>query len=707
MAKTAKNLFIFLTLIITSAIFPQAVNLDTVKMQQFDMGKMWTFDNPPLDYFEKEYGFRPTEEWLEHVRQSALRFGNGCSASFVSEDGLIMSNHHCIRGQLPGLNIDNENILKEGFYASTLEEERIIPDLFVDQLIIIRDITDRIHAEMEKGKTDEEKLELKNNIITLIENEAKEYNNNLVYRIIPFYNGGRYSLYGYKRYNDVRLVFVPDLPTAKLGGDPDNFTYPRYGLDCAFFRAYENGEPVKTNFYFKWCNDGAKENEVVFVVGNPGSTDRINTISQILYSRDIQYPLIVSVFEKLYKVREKIVLDKNAEDFSDIARLYSVGNTLKVFKGTYKGLLDEVLIARKKDFEKQFRKAVNDNLILKEKYAHVWDEIEATRKEAATFAKEMFALTISNAYSPAFFRIGRDVVKLARELQKPEEERNEKYRGDELQKTKQTIFPSNFNIELEKELLKIQLSVWEENLEPEHYLLNNIISGKKIGDAVEYLLSRTSFTEKESFLNFLNESPDKILNSNDPFIKYTLYAEKPFEELQARMKEINNKEAINKQLLGNALFEVYGTSIPPDATFSLRIADGIVKGYEYNGTVAPIVTTFYGVLDRHFSHGKKFPFNLHERWNNLPKEFDLSKPLNFISTNDIIGGNSGSPVINIKGEIVGLAFDGNIESLPNRFIYTTEANRTVSVHSAGMIEAIGNLYKAHKLRDELIYGKRN
>lgn len=707
MLKTAINLFFIFILIINTSVFPQAVNLDTVKMQQFDMGKMWTFDNPPLDYFEKEYGFRPTEEWLEHVRLSAIRFGNGCSASFVSENGLIMSNHHCIRGQLPGLNKDNENILKNGFYAENIEDERIIPGLFVDQLIIIRDITERIHSEMEKGKTDEEKIELKNKIITLIENEAKEENDNLVYRIIPFYNGGKYSLYGYKRYNDVRLVFVPDLPTAKLGGDYDNFTFPRYGLDCAFFRAYENGEPVILNNYFKWSKEGAKENEVVFVVGNPGSTDRINTISQILYSRDIQYPMIVSVFEKLYQVREKIVNEKNAEDFTDIARLYATGNTLKVFKGTYRGLLDDVLIARKKDFEKIFRTAVNDNLILKEKYSHVWNEIESTRKEAASFAKELFALTVSNAYSPVYLKMGRDVVKLARELEKPEEERSPSYKEDEIQKTKESIFPSNFNYDFERELLKIQISIWEENLEPEHYLLNNLLSGRKEYDAVDYLLSQSSFTEEESFLKFIDNSPDKILNSNDPFIKFILFSEKPFEDFQARMKEINNKEAVNKQLLGNALFEVYGTSIPPDATLSLRIADGIVKGYEYNGTVAPVVTTFYGVLDRHFSFNKKFPFNLHERWENLPKEFDLSKPLNFISTNDIIGGNSGSPVININGEIVGLAFDGNIESLPNRFIYTTEANRTVSVHSAGMIEAIGNLYKAYKLKDELLNGKIN
>lgn len=681
------------------------VNLDTVKAQKFDMGKMWTFEDLPLDYLENEYNFRPTAEWLNKVQKAALKFGNGCSASFVSEDGLIMTNHHCIRGSLPRVQKDDEDILKNGFYAPSFEEERIVPGLKVEQLMFIKDVTDMIHSVMIEADSDEEKIKYRNERIEEIKNEYSESHPELTFKVTSLYEGGKYSLYGYKVYNDVRLVFVPELWTAKLGGDYDNFTYPRYGLDCAFLRAYEDGKPVKADYFFNWSTEGVVEDQPVFVVGNPGGTDRINTMAQIEYARDVQYPMLVSMLKDLYKIYNEMVVADKAEDTQLIARLYSIGNALKVYEGTYKGLLDPILIARKKDFENNFRNAVKSNDELNNKFGKIWDEIAASRKEAVKEANTSFAYTISNFYSPRYFFIAKDLIELAKQLNLSEEERSDLYKGEELDKTIEKIFPSDFDEELQKKLLSVQINIIQNNLSSDNELVKKLFDGRKGSEAVDYMLSKSSILTKEDVAKLAASGRDAILNSNDLFIYFVLNTKDKLDEIQKRGKERNDKETVAKQLLGEALYKVYGSQIPPDATGTLRFADGIVKGYDYNGTRAPYKTTFYGAMDRYYSFDKIFPFNLPERFENLPGEFDLSTPLNFVSTNDIIGGNSGSPVINIDGEVVGLAFDGNIESLPSNFIYTTEANRTVSVSALGMIEAIQDLYEAESLAKEILNGK--
>ncbi len=285
--KILYTFILFSYLILTDSLFAQTyygINPDTVKAQKFDMGKMWTFENPPFDYFEKEYGFKPSPELLEKFQKSALKFGGGCSASFVSEDGLIMTNHHCVRGNLASVQKGEENILRDGFYAKNLMEERTVPNLKVEQLIIIKDVTNEIQSSMDEVKSDADKIDIRDQKIEELKTEYSQKHPELLFKVISLYNGGKYSLYGYKVYDDIRLVFVPELFVAKLGGDPDNFTYPRYGLDCAFLRAYEDGKPVKTNFYFSWSNEGVVEDQPVFVVGNPGRTDRINTMAQIEYA---------------------------------------------------------------------------------------------------------------------------------------------------------------------------------------------------------------------------------------------------------------------------------------------------------------------------------------------------------------------------------------------------------------------------------------
>jgi len=682
------------------------LNLDTVKAQKFDMGKMWTFENPPLDYFEEEYNFTPTDEWLEKVRKSALRLGNGCSASFISADGLIMTNHHCVRGRLGGLSEEGEDLLGNGFFAESLEDERVIEGLFVDQLIIIKDVTDDVLNTMAKGDSDSAKAELRDEKIEELKTEASEENPDLNFQVKSLYEGGKFSLYGYQRYNDIRLVFVPELWVAKLGGDYDNFTYPRYGLDCAFLRAYDkDGDPLKTEYFFKWSSKGVTEDQPVFVVGNPGSTDRIHTTAQIEYARDIRYPMLTKMLKDLYKIYYEMVMEDGAKDTKLIARLYSIGNGLKVYQGTYKALLDPVLMARKKDFENNFKNSVLSNSQLNEKYGNAWKEIESTRKEAKKFSEKSFAYSISSYYSPEYLFIAEDLLELADELKLKEDERSKIYTEDNLEETINNIFPDDFDSNLENKLLLVQVNILTDNLKQDDELLQKMLVGRIGQEAVEYLLSKTKLTSKEEVIVLANEGSDAILNSDDPFIRFLIHTRDELDKMREQSSALREKDAINNQLLGEALYAVYGDAIPPDATFSLRIADGIVKGYDYNGTHAPYKTTFYGSLDRYYSFDKVFPFNMPEYWENLPDEFDPSTPLNFVSTNDIIGGNSGSPVINTEAEIEGLAFDGNIESLPNRYIYTTEANRTVSVSAEGIIEAIRDLYKAARLSDEILNGQ--
>ena len=681
------------------------VDFDTVKAQEFDMGKMWTFENPPLDYFEKLYNFKPTEAWLDEVQKSALKFGNGCSASFISSDGLIMTNHHCIRGILRDMSTDEEDLLKYKFYAETIEDEKKIPNLFVNQLMMIEDVTDEIQSEMNKVETDSEKVVRKDEKIEEIKNRYNELNPELIYKVVSLYYGGKYSVYGYKKYSDIRLVFAPELMVSKLGGDYDNFTYPRYGLDCAFLRAYENDKPVKTNYFFDWSLESIQEDQPVFVVGNPGSTNRLYTIAQLEYLRDYRYGLQTPMRNDLYKVYEELVEETNAENMKLVATLFNVGNGLKVYDATYKALQDPYFIARKKDFEENFKKAVQSDTELNEKYGSTWDDIARNRNEASKIAKEIFALTISSLYSPEYLFIARDLVNLAEQLKLPEEERSDFYKSDKLDSLIENIFPKDFNKELEDKKLFVQLNVFRDNLASENPLYQLMLEKREASESVSNLLSSSGITNKEDVIELAKSGTDGILNSDDPFIKFVLSSGDRLKELQSINKKFDDTDEINNQLLGEALYKVYGDKIPPDATGTLRISDGIIKGYDYNGTRAPIKTTFYGSLDRYYSFSKKFPYNLPAYWEDLPEDFDLSTTLDFISTCDIIGGNSGSPVLNTDAEVVGLAFDGNMESHSGRFIYTTEANRTVSVSAEGMIEAIRDLYKAERLADEILSGE--
>ncbi len=681
------------------------MNLDTVKAGKFDNGKMWTFEYPPMDYFSQAYNFEPDEAWFEHVRMSALRFANYCSASFVSADGLVMTNHHCARQSVTQVTKEGEDLNASGFIAQTLQDERPVPGLYVDQLVLFQDVTDEVIDEINKGTTDEERAKFENDAISKIE-EREAAATGLEVAITPLYNGGKYSLYGYKRYTDVRLVLAPEDQLGFFGGDPDNFTYPRFNLDCSFFRVYdENGNPLKTENFFKWSANGAAVGEPVFVVGNPGNTDRLNTVAQLEYARDIQYPRTLSLLTSLSDMYKEMLKKDPSRRLELQDMIFSFDNSIKAYGGILDGLRDPVMMQRKKDFEKTFRAAVDADPEMKAKYGNLWDKIADSRKQLGEISNKNFALSMNRLSTPQYFFIADEVIAIAENLKLPESERDDLYVGEELDNTLATLFPEDFDAEMNNVLLENKINALYMYLGADDPLVKKFTGGKQGKEAVEYILSNSKITNLEDVKNLLEDGPDEVLKGDDPFIYFMMNSKDRAAEYSKKVNEIVEVESAYSQQLGVAVFEVYGTSIPPDATFTLRLADGVVEGFPYNGTYAQPYTTFYGMYDRYYGQGKVFPWSLPERWATPPAGLDLSTPFNFVSTNDIIGGNSGSPVINKNAEIVGLAFDGNIQSLPGNFIFRTEENRTVSVHSSGMYEAIDKVYKLKRLSAELKAGK--
>jgi Peptidase S46 len=680
------------------------LNLDTVQAGKYDTGRMWTFEYPPIKYFKETYNFQPSKEWLDNVRLSALRFATYCSASFVSEDGLIMTNDHCARESVTEVANDSEDLSKNGFWAKTLEDERPVPGLFVDKLVLLKDVTNEVQQEINQGKTEPERELNKEKAIVEIEKRESD-STGLEISVVPLYNGGRYSLYGYKRYTDVRLVFAPESELGFFGGDPDNFTYPRYDLDFSFFRVYENGKPLKTEHFFKWSSNGAVDGEPIFVVGNPGSTNRLNTVSQLEYLRDITYPRMLDLLKNLVDVYSKLITENPDRKNELTDQLYKYNNSQKAYKGMLDGLRNPILMQKKKDFEDKFKSSVKSDPELNSVYGNLWNEITQNRNDLRKISNEQYALELNPVNTSEYFTIAQELVELAQQLKLPEDQRYYYYKGDELDTTIDEIFPDSFDYEQNKELLQEQLEHMVKYLGRDNIYVKELVDGETIVQAVKNLISRSDLISEEKIKELIKQGSDAILNSKDPFIEFIVNTEDRRKTLQREASQLETQNEWLSSELGKALFDVYGTSIPPDATFTLRISDGIVKSFPYNGTLAPPITTFYGLYNRYYSFGRKSPWSLPEKWQDPPNDLDLSTPLNFVATNDIVGGNSGSPVINERGEIVGVAFDGNIQSLPGSFIFSSEENRMVAVHSEGIIAALKDVYKAERLVDEIKNGK--
>ncbi len=686
-------------------------NPDTVKAGRFDNGKMWTFDYPPMNYFKEEYNFSPDSAWFAKSRLSALRLP-GCSASFISADGLVLTNHHCARYALDKVNKPGEDLPDSGFYAPTLSDERKVEGMYADQLVLIKDVTAEVQKAFQTGATDEQKVANGNAEMRKIQKEYwqkyKESDpaDSMIFQVVTFYNGGKYSLYGYHRYTDVRLVFAPQMIVAYFGGDYDNFTYPRYDLDFSLFRVYGNdGKPLHTEDYFKWSTNGATSGEPVFVIGNPGRTGRQISVAQLEFNRDYAYPFIVKLLGDLQSVYSRYIEQHPDKKLDYQTKLFGISNSLKAYTGMLGGLRDPYLMARKEAFERGFRAEVAKNPALEEKYGSVWNELKKVEGQKSELFAKSVAYNVAGFGGSSYFTLASKLVRFAKTMQLPEAERPAEMKGEDLKKFKDKFFPEKFDPELEKALLALQLNEMQSSLGTQDEAVNTLLGGRTAENAASYLAGESSLGDSAKVAAMLDGSPESILNSSDPFIQYIVKNGAKAMEVEREYNKLVAEETSDNLLLGRALFDVYGTSIPPDATFTLRLADGVVEGYPYNGTLAPTMTTFYGLYNRYYSFGKEYPWSLPSVWQNPPADFNLSTPLDFVMTSDIIGGNSGSPVINEKRELVGLIFDGNIESLPGNFIYVPSVNRAVAVHSDAIPQALKYIYHADRLVNEIKDGK--
>ncbi|NJD17742.1 MAG: S46 family peptidase [Gemmatimonadetes bacterium] len=666
-----------------------------------EFGTMGTFDAPPLDYWQARYGFRPDQAWLAHVRLSPARLP-GCSSSFVSPDGLIMTNHHCARSCIAAVSPPETNYLRTGFTAATRDEEVRCPGTYVDQLVSIEDVTGKIRGAVKATAAAAQVAQRAAAIQAL--HAQSEKDSGLRCQVVSFYNGGMYSLYKFRRYDDVRLVFAPEQEAAAFGGDPDNFTYPRFDLDVSFMRAYANGQPLRTQQWLRWSEAGAVEGEAVFVVGNPGSTGRLLTLAQMEYLRDVSYPASLADYQ-----RRLALLRRLSAESAEAARTYEVTilgieNSQKATKGYLAGLLDEGIMARKAAFEKDFRGRIEADAALKTKYGSAWDEIADAQLELATFAAQSrhYAMSGSTLAGRAL-----SLVRLASQAGLPAAQRLPGYDDAGMERVKQGLLRDQpLDVKLEKGQLALWLATTQKELGDGDPLVRAFLQGRTPEAAAEALVGAGTLGDVAARKALVDGGAKAVQASKDPFVVAARELEATANSYVKRAAQLNAVGSANTEKLGQAIFAAYGTALPPDATFTLRISDGVVKGFPYNGTIAPYKTSFYGLYARSAEFDDKPPFQLTERWKLAESRVDMKTPMNFVSTADIIGGNSGSPVLNRVGEVVGLVFDGNIEMLPNRFIFTDEVSRCVSVHSLAITEALRKVYDAAHIADELKAARR-
>jgi hypothetical protein len=660
---------------------------------------MWTFDNPPLKQLQQKYGFTPTAEWLDHVRLSSVRMNDGGSASFVSSRGLVLTNHHVARGQLQKNSTAEHDYIRDGFYAATPEQEMKSPDLEVNVLVSMENVTDRVMAAVRGGATPEAAFAARKSVIAEIERESQQ-KTGLRSDVVTLYQGGEYWLYRYKKYTDVRIVFAPEQQTAFFGGDPDNFTFPRHDLDMALFRVYENGKPIDSRNYLKWNPKGAADGELVFVSGHPGSTSRLDTVAQLEFTRDIAEPSTIKLLKNRIAVLEAYSAKSPENARQAGSMIFGLANSLKANEGRYKGLLDKSVMDKKRKEEEEFRSRVMANPEWKAAYGSAWDTVAQATARSSTRVKER----IYRALDSQLASLAATMVQYVAEVKKPDGERLPGFHDAQLDSLKFRLFsPAPIYPAMEVARLTGSLELAAKELDPSDPFLKTVLNGRAPAAVAAELVNGSKLGDPALRHKLVDGGEAAVAASTDPLIVMARRLDPMRRELIKWTEDnVQSPEQRAGEQLGKARFAAYGKTTYPDATFTLRLSYGTVKGYPMNGTQAPSRTTFYGLYDRAYSFDLKYPFNLPSRYQEGRSKLDLSTPLDFVSTNDIIGGNSGSPVINRAGEIVGLVFDGNIESLVGDFVYEGETNRCVAVHTAGMTEALGKLYNAQKLVDELL-----
>ncbi len=662
------------------------------------MGKMWTFENPPLAYLEQEYGFKPDQMWLDSLRLAALRLGERdnpwCSASFVSPQGLIMTNHHCVRDAVAKLGVatGQPTLVDAGFVAAALADEVRLDGLTVQQLVRQQDITAQVTAGIAADDDAPTIAEKRGAHIKTIIAAANAEAPSLMHQVVTLYQGAVMQLYSYKVYEDIRLVMAVNLQTAHFGGDPDNFTYPRWSIDFSFARAYENGQPADTHAnYFRWRKHGAVADELVFVPGNPGSTNRLFTSAQLEYQRDVDNPLA------LEQLRNGMtILHPFAADNPNLhTTLLGWENSYKAIRYTQAGLQDAALMATKAAHEQRFRAAVGADPNLEAAYGKAWHELAelSTAKrqvhpgvafyQASYSAILERAIALAKATDPQLSEAGR---KAAREA---------------------ALGIAMYGNQLTNQLL-LDHFVRAQNWLPKTDPFLCAVAGDQAGaDTIDWGKALTALTRselrKDKFLQeLLDGAPEAIASSDDLGVKVGRVLWPLQRDAETAEHAIDQAIAVQGELLGRALHAAFGTKTSPDATMTLRFSDGRVQGYDYNGTQAPWSTSFYGLFGRNVEFADVFPFTLAAPWQAARDSIDLTKRVCFVSTNDIVGGNSGSCVVDRDLQVVGLIFDGNIESLPNDFYYTQTKARAVSVHTDAIVEALAKVYNLPRIVTELL-----